>query len=89
MDLTGAIRDVLGAEGRLGVPVEEIGDEDDLYKRGLTSHASVRLMLALEDHFSVEFPDALLTKATFESIGSIRRAIEGLGLAGGPASNGG
>ena len=38
----------------------------------MTSHASVNLMLALEDHFDVEFPDEMLTRSAFESISSIR-----------------
>ena len=41
----------------------------------MTSHASVNVMLALEDHFDVEFPDRMLTRAVFESIASIERAL--------------
>jgi len=82
MDVTAVIREVLTEEGRLGLPVADIGDLDDLYKRGLTSHASVGLMLALEDRFGIEFPDALLAKATFESIGAIRDALSTLGVVG-------
>ena len=35
----------------------------DLYAAGMTSHASVNVMLALEDAFDIEFPDELLTKS--------------------------
>jgi D-alanine--poly(phosphoribitol) ligase subunit 2 len=38
----------------------------------------VHLMLALEDHFDVEFPDHLLGRKTFESIQSISEALEEL-----------
>jgi acyl carrier protein len=41
----------------------------------MTSHASVSVMLALEDAFEVEFPERMLRKGTFESIRSIQRAI--------------
>jgi acyl carrier protein len=36
-------------------------------------------MLALEDTFDVEFPDAMLRKSTFESIAAIRDALTELG----------
>lgn len=41
----------------------------------MTSHASVSVMLALEDAFGVEFPEPMLKKSTFESIASIANAI--------------
>lgn len=44
----------------------------------MTSHASVNLMLALEDAFDIEFPDRMLKRSVFESIASISAAIEEL-----------
>lgn len=44
----------------------------------MTSQASVNLMLGLEDAFDVEFPDRMLTRSVFESIASIRAALEEL-----------
>ena len=41
----------------------------------MTSHASVNVMLALEDEFDVEFPEAMLRKSTFESVAAIRVAL--------------
>ena len=38
----------------------------------MTSHASVNVMLALEDAFDIEFPESMLKKSTFESIAAIR-----------------
>jgi acyl carrier protein len=35
-------------------------------------------MLALEDEFDVEFPDAMLRRSVFESVAAIRRALEEL-----------
>ena len=49
--------------------------ENDLYAAGLTSHASVSLMLALEDAFDIEFPEQLLKRSTFGSIAAIEEAI--------------
>ena len=59
--------------------VSRIGRGDDLYRAGLTSHASVNVMLGLEDAFDVEFPDAMLRKRTFESIEAIEGALATLG----------
>jgi acyl carrier protein len=44
----------------------------------MTSHASVNLMLALEDSFDLEFPDAMLKRSTFETVASISTAVESL-----------
>jgi acyl carrier protein len=41
----------------------------------MTSHASVNVMLALEDHFDLEFPDRMLKRSVFESIDAIACAI--------------
>jgi acyl carrier protein len=50
----------------------------DLYQAGMTSHASVNVMLALEDAFDIEFPDHMLTRSVFESIASIEAAVQEL-----------
>jgi acyl carrier protein len=47
----------------------------------MTSHASVQVMLALEEAFDVEFPDSMLTRSVFGSIASISAALEQLGRA--------
>jgi acyl carrier protein len=72
------IRSILAQHGRLSADVAQLDDEADLYRVGLTSHASVNVMLALEDAFDVEVPDTMLRKATFQSIGAIRSMIDGL-----------
>lgn len=69
------IRAVLAKEGKLSVDVNTLGDDADLYAAGLTSFASVQLMLALEDAFDIEFPEKLLGRRTFQSIASIAAAI--------------
>jgi acyl carrier protein len=69
------IRAVLAEHGRLATDVGELDDGADLYQAGLTSHASVNVMLALEDAFDVEFPEHMLRKKTFESVTAIREAL--------------
>lgn len=70
------IREVVTEYGRLPVETSTLGDHDDLYQAGLTSHASVNVMLALEDAFDLEFPEELLRRQTFESIAAISDAID-------------
>lgn len=70
------VRTILAAHARLSANVDDLSDECDLYSAGLTSLSTVNLMLALEDHFDVEFPDRMLGRKTFGSIRSISNAVE-------------
>jgi acyl carrier protein len=72
------IRRILADHGRLAVDSTRLGVKDDLYEAGLTSHSAVNVMLALEDLYDVEFPEALLQKGTFGSIASIHQALGSL-----------
>lgn len=72
------IRAVLRDHARLPVDVESIGTDADLFAAGMSSHASVNVMLALEDTFDVEFPDAMLKRSVFESISAIDAALSEL-----------
>jgi acyl carrier protein len=72
------IRRVIEDHARLPVAVEALAPDADLYQAGMTSHASVNVMLALEDSFDVEFPDRMLKRSVFESIASIAAALEEL-----------
>jgi len=69
------IRQVLAEHARLPGGVDGIDEDTDLYQAGMTSLASVSVMLALEETFGVEFPDRLLRKPTFASIRAIRAAL--------------
>ena len=72
------VRSILKEHGRLASDAEAINDDADLYQAGMTSHASVNVMLALEGEFDVEFPDHMLTRRVFESIASITSAVDEL-----------
>jgi acyl carrier protein len=76
--MTDEIRQILRDHGRLAVDVDSLDPADDLYQAGMTSHASVNVMLGLEDAFDVEFPDSMLTRGVFESISSIEAAVSEL-----------
>ena len=76
--MTEDIRKIIKDHAKLSVDVAQLADDADLYQAGMSSHASVNVMLGLEDAFDIEFPDELLTKSTFCSIGAISSAVEGL-----------
>jgi acyl carrier protein len=72
------IRGVLRDHGHLSKDATALDAEADLYQSGMTSHASVNVMLALEGAFDIEFPDHMLKRNVFSSILSIRTAVSEL-----------
>ena len=69
------IRQVVAEHARLPVDASTLGDDDDLFEAGMTSHASVNVMLALEDELDIEFPQATLRKATFRSVAAMAEVV--------------
>lgn len=49
-----------------------------LIELGLSSVSIVNLVLDLENDFDIEFPDSLLTAATFQTVATLESAIRGL-----------
>jgi len=70
------IRDVLAKHGRLPVSIETLSDTDDLHAAGLTSFASVELMMALEETFDIEYPDRMMNRRNFSSVAAIESALD-------------
>jgi acyl carrier protein len=70
------IRGLLGKFGGLPLAVDQIADDADLYAAGLSSFASVQLMLGIEDAFDIEFPDNLLNRKSFSSIAAIEKTVD-------------
>ena len=71
----------ISEHGHLSVDVDTLADDADLYQAGMTSHASVNVMIALEDTFDVEFLDSMLKRSVFESVDSIAAALTEVGVA--------
>ncbi|UZN52309.1 acyl carrier protein [Cupriavidus cauae] len=69
------IRTILAEVGRLEVPADTLDDQADLYEAGLSSLATVHVMLAIENAFDIEIPDRMLTRQLFRSIQSLADAI--------------
>lgn len=72
------IRTLLAKLGGLPVSVETVADDADLYAAGLSSFASVQLMLGLEEAFDIEFPDHLLNRKSFASIAAIESTVKSI-----------
>ena len=73
--ITDGIRAILREHGRLAVDASSLAEDSNLYDAGLTSHASVTLMLALEERFDIEFPERMLRRGAFASIAAIRSGV--------------
>lgn len=73
--MTQRIRIVIDHHARLPRKADTLSDTANLYDAGMTSLASVNLMLALEDEFGIEFPDHMLRRETFANVSSIRDAL--------------
>ena len=76
--MNSTVRGLLAELGGLPVSVETLADDADLYEAGLSSFASVQLMLGLEDAFDIEFPENLLNRKSFASIVAITAAVGSL-----------
>jgi acyl carrier protein len=75
-NMTDDIRQIVADNGKLAVDVSGLSEEDDLFDAGMTSHANVNVMLALEDVYDIEFPEELLRRSTFQTLAAIRDTIE-------------
>ena len=78
-EIIAEVREVVAQHAHLAQDAASLEESASLYGAGMTSHASVNVMLGVEDAFDIEFPEAMLTKETFESLGSIAAAVQQLG----------
>ncbi len=72
------IRRLLHENGKLAVDLRKLKDGDDLFDHGLSSLATVGIMIEIEAEFDIEIPDVMLTRDNFRSIGALTRMVEGL-----------
>ncbi len=69
--MIGTVRKLLQEHGGLHTPVDTLASDADLYAADLTPFAAIKVVLALENEFGVEFPAAMLRCQKFSSIASI------------------
>ncbi len=72
------IRRLVGDHGQLALDAAALPADADLYDAGLSSMATVQVMLAIEEAFDLEFPDKLLNRGTFRNLAAISLAVTGL-----------
>lgn len=72
------IRKIVGDLETMSGKIDGLGDDDDLFERGLDSFGSVQLMLALEEHYGIEFPDHMLNRRSFSTIRIIQETVAAL-----------
>ena len=72
------VRTIVGSLNLVPVPVNGLSDDDNLFDAGMTSFGSVQLMLAVEEEFDIEFPNSLLTRKTFATLGGLISAVDQL-----------
>jgi acyl carrier protein len=65
------VRQMIDQHARLPVAARDLSTNSDLYEIGLTSFAAVQVMLALEEALGIQFPEHMLRRGAFSSIGSI------------------
>jgi len=70
------LRAMVASMNLLPVPVGGLSDQDNLFDAGMTSFGSVQLMLAIEEALDIEFPNSLLTRKTFATLGDLTSAVE-------------
>lgn len=75
------VRRIVALHGGLAVAEEQLDDDDDLFAAGLTSHAVVNVLLALEEELGVELPDSSLRRETFRSVRVLADAFARLDVA--------
>ncbi len=73
------VREVLAKHGGLKQDIATIAADASLSDEGMTSHASVNVMLALESVFG-EIPERMLTRSVFRSVSSIAQAMTEIGF---------
>lgn len=73
------VRAVLRRNAQLGTDPDKLSDDADLYEAGMSSRASVGVMLGLENEFEIEFPDSMLRRDVFATVRAITTAVHTLG----------
>jgi acyl carrier protein len=65
------LNSIINQKLKLSKLSEEIGENEDLSDYGLNSISIIRLIIAIEEEFSIEVDDEELTIEPFKTIGNI------------------
>ncbi|MGX7707100.1 acyl carrier protein [Methylobacterium sp. Gmos1] len=69
------IRVILARHGTLARNIARLSDDDCLFDNGLDSFGAVQVMMDLEEHFDVEFPEHLLGREVFSTVRNIQAFV--------------
>jgi len=66
------VRDIIMENAELTVPIDQVGNEDDLMSLGMDSINSIKVIVAIEQEYGFEFNDDDLN---FENFRNIRKLV--------------
>jgi acyl carrier protein len=69
------IQRLIEQETRVAIPAGALSPESNLYELGMTSFDAVRLLVALEREYKVEFPREALNRKTLSSVEAIATSV--------------
>ncbi|TGD93269.1 acyl carrier protein [Methylobacterium nonmethylotrophicum] len=69
------IRTILARHGTLARTIDGLPDDACLFDNGLDSFGAVQVMMDLEEHFEIEFPEHLLSRDVFSTVRTIQNFV--------------
>ncbi|GGF86269.1 hypothetical protein GCM10007301_52700 [Azorhizobium oxalatiphilum] len=75
------VREILRQHGKLAGSTAAIAVDADLYRLGLSSLATVNVMMDIETRLDADIPEAALTRETFRTIASLCALVTSLSAA--------
>jgi acyl carrier protein len=69
------IRRLIDREAQISVPASNLTPRANLYELGMTPYTAIRLLLAIEREFRVEFPRDSLNRETMATMENILRCV--------------
>lgn len=69
------IQRLIDREAQIRIPASHLTPRANLYELGMTPYTAIRLLLAVEREFRIEFPRDTLNRETMASMESIVRCI--------------
>jgi acyl carrier protein len=69
------IQSLIDQEAQIRVPASHLTPRANLYELGMTPFTAIRLLLAIEREFRIEFPRELLNRETMATMDNIVRIV--------------
>lgn len=72
------IRRLIDENVKLSTPARDLAPDTDLYQAGLTPFMAIRLILALEREFGIEFQEQMLERRSMSSLQAVCDCVRAL-----------